>query len=120
MVGDFFDQLKSRSKGYASMEYSFFGYKESDLVKLDIQINGEVVEPLATIVHRNKAYSIGRALTQKLKELILRQMFKIPIQACIGTNVLASEALSSIRKDVTAKCYGEKQLICAPQSAVID
>ncbi|CAM8876331.1 hypothetical protein QQ045_019093 [Rhodiola kirilowii] len=106
MVGDFFDQLKSRSKGYASMEYSFFGYKESDLVKLDIQINGEVVEPLATIVHRDKAYSIGRALTQKLKELIPRQMFKIPIQACIGTKVLASEALSAIRKDVTAKCYG--------------
>ncbi|KAJ0980980.1 hypothetical protein J5N97_009235 [Dioscorea zingiberensis] len=80
MVGDFFDQLKSRSKGYASMEYSFVGYRESDLVKLDIQINGESVEPLATIVHKDKAYVVGRALTQKLKELIPRQMFKVPIQ----------------------------------------
>ncbi|PON83978.1 Elongation factor [Trema orientale] len=106
MVGDFFDQLKSRSKGYASMEYTFVGYKESDLIKLDIQINGDRVEPLATIVHKDKAYAVGRALTQKLKELIPRQMFKVPIQACIGTKVIASEALSAIRKDVLAKCYG--------------
>ncbi|XP_061349938.1 translation factor GUF1 homolog, chloroplastic isoform X2 [Gastrolobium bilobum] len=106
MVGDFFDQLKSRSKGYASMEYNFVGYKESDLIKLDILINGDCVEPLATIVHKDKAYSIGRALTLKLKELIPRQMFKVPIQACIGTKVIASEALSAIRKDVLAKCYG--------------
>ncbi|KAL5992936.1 hypothetical protein ACLOJK_013855 [Asimina triloba] len=80
MVGDFFDQLKSRSKGYASMEYSFTEYRETDLIKLDIRINGDPVEPLSTIVHRDKAYSVGRALTQKLKELIPRQMFKIPIQ----------------------------------------
>ncbi|KDP31511.1 hypothetical protein JCGZ_15356 [Jatropha curcas] len=106
MVGDFFDQLKSRSKGYASMEYTFVGYKESDLIKLDIQINGDPVEPLATIVHKDKAYSVGRALTQKLKELIPRQMFKVPIQACIGAKVIASESLSAIRKDVLAKCYG--------------
>ncbi|XP_027338559.1 translation factor GUF1 homolog, chloroplastic isoform X2 [Abrus precatorius] len=106
MVGDFFDQLKSRSKGYASMEYTFVGYKESDLIKLDIQINGDSVEPLATIVHKDKAYSVGRALTLKLKELIPRQMFKVPIQACIGSKVIASEALSAIRKDVLAKCYG--------------
>ncbi|KAL6274122.1 hypothetical protein ACE6H2_024814 [Prunus campanulata] len=106
MVGDFFDQLKSRSKGYASMEYTFLGYKESDLIRLDIQINGEHVEPLATIVHKDKAYAVGRALTQKLKELIPRQMFKVPIQACIGSKVIASEALSAIRKDVLAKCYG--------------
>lgn len=106
MVGDFFDQLKSRSKGYASMEYSVVGYRESDLIKLDIRINGESVEALAAIVHKDKAYSIGRALTQKLKELIPRQLFKIPIQACIGTKVVASEALSAIRKDVLAKCYG--------------
>ncbi|WJX34779.1 hypothetical protein P8452_22856 [Trifolium repens] len=106
MVGDFFDQLKSRSKGYASMEYTVIGYKESDLTKLDIQINGECVEPLATIVHRDKAYSVGRALTLKLKELIPRQMFKIPIQACLGAKVIASESLSAIRKDVLAKCYG--------------
>lgn len=106
MVGDFFDQLKSRSKGYASMEYSFLGYKESELIKLDILINGDQVEPLATIVHKDKAYAVGRALTQKLKELIPRQMFKVPIQACIGSKVIASEALSAIRKDVLAKCYG--------------
>jgi len=106
MVGDFFDQLKSRSKGYASMEYSLVGYRESDLIKLDIHINGEPVEALAAIVHKDKAFSIGRALTQKLKELIPRQMFKIPIQACIGAKVIASEALSAIRKDVLAKCYG--------------
>ncbi|KAK3036191.1 hypothetical protein RJ639_030261 [Escallonia herrerae] len=103
MVGDFFDQLKSRSKGYASMEYAFVGYKESDLTKLDILINGDQVEPLATIVHKDKAYAIGRALTQKLKELIPRQMFKVPIQACIGSKVIASEALSAIRKDAEGK-----------------
>ncbi|KAI4330068.1 hypothetical protein MLD38_028376 [Melastoma candidum] len=106
MVGDFFDQLKSRSKGYASMEYTLIGYKESELIKLDIKINGDTVEPLATIVHKDKAYSVGRALTQKLKELIPRQMFKVPIQACIGAKVIASESLSAIRKDVLAKCYG--------------
>ncbi|XP_010546294.1 PREDICTED: translation factor GUF1 homolog, chloroplastic isoform X2 [Tarenaya hassleriana] len=106
MVGDFFDQLKSRTKGYASMEYTFLEYKESNLIKLDILINSEKVEPLSTIVHKDKAYSVGRALTQKLKELIPRQMFKVPIQACMGSKVIASESLSAIRKDVLAKCYG--------------
>ncbi|CAN7005153.1 unnamed protein product [Brassica rapa subsp. trilocularis] len=97
MVGDFFDQLKSRTNGYASMEYSVIGYRESDLIKLDILINTELVEPLSTIVRRDKAYSVGRALTRKLKELIPRQMFKVPIQACIGSKVIASEAVQ-IRK----------------------
>lgn len=106
MVGDFFDQLKSRSKGYASMEYSVKGYRESKLVRLDILINEEIVDPLAVIVHQDKAYSVGRALTQKLKKLIPRQLFKIPIQACIGAKVIASEAISAMRKDVLAKCYG--------------
>ncbi|GBG64276.1 hypothetical protein CBR_g41196 [Chara braunii] len=106
VVSDFFDQMKSRSKGYASMEYSMVGYRKNDLVKLDISINGDSVDPLATIVHRDKAYNVGRALTQKLKELIPRQMFKIPIQACIGTKVIASESISAMRKDVLAKCYG--------------
>ncbi|XP_031491732.1 translation factor GUF1 homolog, chloroplastic [Nymphaea colorata] len=106
MVGDFFDQLKSRTKGYASMEYSFVGYRESELIKLEIRINADPVDPLATIVHKDKAYAVGRALTQKLKELIPRQMFKVPIQACIGSKVIASESLSAIRKDVLSKCYG--------------
>lgn len=106
MVGDFFDQLKSRSKGYASMEYSVKGYRESKLVKLDIRINDEAVDPLAVIVHQDKAYSVGRALTQQLKKLIPRQLFKIPIQACIGSKVIASENIAAMRKDVLAKCYG--------------
>ncbi|GJP52847.1 hypothetical protein CLOM_g11932 [Closterium sp. NIES-68] len=106
VVGDFFDQLKSRTKGYASMEYKVIGYRKSNLVKMDIQLNGEAVEPLSAIVHQEKAYGVGRALTQKLKELIPRQMFKIPIQACVGTKVIASETIAAIRKDVLAKCYG--------------
>ncbi|KAH9664715.1 translation factor GUF1-like [Citrus sinensis] len=105
MVGDFFDQLKSRTKGYASMEYTFLGYKESQLIKLDILINGDCVEPLATIVHKDKAYAVGRALTQKLKELIPRQMFKVPIQAegkkrmkAIGKVDVPQEAFMAVLK----------------------
>jgi len=106
VVTDFFDELKSRSRGYASMEYTLTEYRTNDLVRLDVMINSEQAEPLATIVHRDKAYTIGRGLVDKLKEFIPRQMFRIPIQASIGTKVIASTALSAMRKDVLAKCYG--------------
>ncbi|KAL6769727.1 EFG10 [Auxenochlorella protothecoides x Auxenochlorella symbiontica] len=106
VVMDLFDALKSRSRGYASMEYSITGWRENDLVLLEVSINGERVEPLAAIVHRATAYNIGRALVKKLKEVIPRQQFRVPIQASIGARVLASEAIPALRKDVLAKCYG--------------
>jgi len=106
VITDFFDQLKSKTKGYASMEFSIIDYRVSDLVRLDVKINYEVAPPLAIIVHREKAQSVGRKLCAALKKEIPRQMFKIPIQAAIGVKVIASESISPIRKDVLAKCYG--------------
>src|SRR5580698_2731311 len=106
IIFDFFDQLKSRTRGYASLDYELSGEEASDLVKVDILLQGEAVDAFSAIVHKDKAYAYGTSMTAKLRKLIPRQQFEVPIQAAIGARVIARESIRAIRKDALAKCYG--------------
>jgi GTP-binding protein LepA len=106
IIFDFFDQLKSRTRGYASLDYEHWGYEQSDLVRVDILLQGEPVDAFSSVVPRERAYQYGRAMTERLRELIPRQMFEVAIQASIGSRVIARESVRAKRKDVLAKCYG--------------
>ena len=106
IIFDFFDRLKSQTKGYASYDYEFLNYQSSNLVRMDILINGEKLDALAMIIHKDEAYKRGSGITRKLKDVIPRQMFEVPIQAAIGNKIIARTNVKALRKDVIAKCYG--------------